>query len=298
MAQPLALTDWSLVRTFLAVIDAGSVTGAARVLGAHQPTVSRQIAELERQLGCALFERTGRGATPTRAALALVDGARQMQAGAASVSAALASGRAVSGGTVRLSAPSLVAAWLLPPLLAELSVREPDIAVELVASNQISNLLRREADIAVRMVRVEQSSLVARKITDVRVVAAAHQRYLARAGTPRSADELLTHRLIGADRDSYLIRGFAKMGFRVEPRHFALRTDDPIVYAQLVASGAGIGFLGEYVVDRNPGLVTVLPELEIPRLPCWLAVHREIRGNPAIRRVYDFLASGLRDALG
>jgi DNA-binding transcriptional LysR family regulator len=298
MPEGIALADWTLVRTFLAVIDAGSVTGAARALGAHQPTVSRQITELERQLGCALFERTGRGAVPTRAALALVDGARQMRAGAASVAAALASGRAATGGTVRVSASSLVAAWLLPPLLAELSMREPDIDVELVASNQVSNLLRREADIAVRMVRVEQSSLVARRLGEVRVVAAAHERYLARAGTPRSADELLTHRLIGADRDPYLIRGFARLGYRVEPRHFALRTDDQIVYAQLVASGAGIGFLGEYVVDRSPGLVTVLPQLDIPRLPCWLAVHREIRGNPTIRRVYDFLANALREALG
>ena len=71
--------DWHLVRSFLAVLDAGSLMGAARALGAQQPTLGRHIAELEAQLGTPLFERTGRGLTPTAAALAIVDAARQMQ---------------------------------------------------------------------------------------------------------------------------------------------------------------------------------------------------------------------------
>ncbi|MFO0438336.1 MAG: LysR family transcriptional regulator, partial [Phenylobacterium sp.] len=57
--------DWTLVRSFLAVLDAGSLSGGAKRLGAHQPTLSRQVALLEAQLGAPLFERTGRGAAPT-----------------------------------------------------------------------------------------------------------------------------------------------------------------------------------------------------------------------------------------
>ena len=67
--------------------------------------------------------------------------------------------------------------------------RQPGIDVELVASNQLTNLLRPEADIAVRMVRPQQGSLVARKLADIPIVAAAHESYLARAGTPRRPED-------------------------------------------------------------------------------------------------------------
>ena len=71
--------DWTLVRSFLAVLDAGSVTAAAERSGARQPTLSRHVAELEAQLGAPLFERTGRGVAPTGAALAIVAAARRME---------------------------------------------------------------------------------------------------------------------------------------------------------------------------------------------------------------------------
>ena len=74
--------DWSLVRSFLAVLDHGSLLGAARHLKMSQPTLGRHIAELESQLGVVLFERTGRGLVPTATALQLAEAARGMEAGA------------------------------------------------------------------------------------------------------------------------------------------------------------------------------------------------------------------------
>jgi DNA-binding transcriptional LysR family regulator len=289
--------DWSLVRSFLAVLDAGSLMGAARQLGAQQPTLSRHVAELEAQLGAPLFERTGRGVTPTLLALAVADAARQMQDGADALARSLARERAVTTGSVRITASQVAATWLLPALLARLAEAEPGIQIELVASNQLSNLLRREADIALRMVRPAQSSLVARKLGEVRIVAAAHQSYLARAGVPRKPADLLAHRLIGYDRDDLVLRGFARMGFPITREQFALRTDDQVAYGQLVASGAGIGFVAAYNVTQWPGVKTLLPMLQIPSLPCWLAVHREIRGSRVVRRVYDFLADAVPAAL-
>jgi len=285
--------DWTLVRSFLAVLDAGSLTGAARKLGAQQPTLSRHVAELEAQLGTPLFERTGRGVVPTAAARAIADAARRMHEGAAALSGALAGRLESDIGTVRVTTSEVAAAWLLPPVLAALQVAEPGIAIELVASNRISNLLRREADIAVRMVRPEQGSLVARRIGEVPIGAYAHERYLARAGVPRRPQDLLEHRLVGYDTDDTLVRGFAAMGFPVARERFAPRTDSHVAYARLVAEGAGIGFLASYTTARLPGLVRVLPELPVPPLPCWLAVHREIRGSRVVRRVFDFLADAL-----
>ncbi|WP_425257101.1 LysR family transcriptional regulator [Rubrivivax sp. RP6-9] len=289
--------DWTLVRSFVAVLDAGSLMGAARQLGAQQPTLSRHIAELELQLGTPLFERTGRGVVPTAAALAIADAARQMEDGAGALARALAGQREATTGTVRITTSQVAAVWLLPPVLAALQQAEPGIQIELVASNGLSNLLRREADIAVRMVRPAQGSLVAKKLGDIPIVAAAHDSYLARAGAPRQPDDLLQHRLIGFERDPSLLRGFAALGLPVTRAHFALRTDDQVAYGQLVAAGAGIGFVAAYNVPQWPGVRTLLPTLKVPPLPCWLAVHREIRGSRVVRRVYDFLAAALPAAL-
>lgn len=282
--------DWTLIRSFLAVLDAGSLMGAARKLGAQQPTLSRHIIELESQLGGPLFERTGRGVTPTALGMTIAESARQMQAGATALAHAVAGRSSELKATVRITTSQVAATWLLPTLLSRLSAEEPEISVELVASNQLSNLLRREADIAVRMVRPDQASLIAKKLYDIPLGAAAHQSYLAGRAPLKQPQDLLQHRLLGYDRDETILRGFARMGLRLTRDHFAIRTDDQIAYGQLIASGAGIGFVALYCLRHWPGVVPVLPQLGIPPLPCWLAVHREIRGNRAVRRVYDFLA--------
>jgi DNA-binding transcriptional LysR family regulator len=285
--------DWALVRSFLAVLDAGSLMGAARRIGAQQPTLSRHIAELESQLGTPLFERTGRGVVPTAAAQAIADAARQMEAGAEQLALRLAGRRDATRGSVRITTSQVAACYLMPSVLAALQQAEPGIQVELVASNQISNLLRREADIAVRMVRPTQGSLVARRLAELPIVAAAHQAYLQRAGTPRKPPDLLQHRLIGYDRDDTIERGFARLGVALPREAFALRTDDQVAYGRLIASGAGIGFVAQYNLPHWPGVVPLLPMLQIPPLPCWLAVHREIRGSRVVKRVYDFLAEAI-----
>lgn len=289
--------DWALIKSFLAVLDAGSLMGAARRLGAQQPTLSRHVAELEAQLGTPLFERTGRGVTPTAAALAIADAARHMQDGAQALSRGLAKSRDMNTGTVRISTSEVAAVWLMPAVLARLQAEEPGIQIELVASNGITNLLRREADIAVRMVRPAQASLIAKKLGEIAIVAAAHTDYLARAGTPREPADLLQHRLIGYDRDETLQRGFAALGVPITRERFAIRTDDQVAYGRLVASGAGIGFVAAYNIAHWPAVVALLPQLAIPPLPCWLAVHREIRGSRLVRRVYDFLADEIRAEL-
>ena len=285
--------DWALVRSFLAVLDAGSLMGAARTLQAQQPTLSRHVAELESQLGTPLFERTGRGVTPTAAALAIAKSARQMQDAAERLSQTLTGSRNATTGTVRVTASQVAAVWLLPPVLAELQRAEPGIAIELVASNRIENLLRREADIAVRMLRPVQGSLVARKLADIGMGAYAHRSYLAHAGTLRRPEDLLAHRLIGYDHDDTVIRGFARSGMTITGQQFGLRCDDQIAYAQLIASGAGIGFISHYSARALQGVEPVLPQLRIESLPCWLAVHREIRSSKLVRRVYDFLAEAI-----
>ncbi len=286
--------DWSLIRSFLAALDHGSALAAARQLKTSQPTVGRHIADLESQLGVVLFERTGRGLVPTATALQLAESARDMEAGALQLTRTLSGTQQQTSGTVRITASVPVAVHLLPPILARMRTELADVQVELVSSNQVSNLLRREADIAVRMVRPQQGTLLAKKIGDVVIGAYAHRHYLARHCPIRQPADLLAHSLIGNDADTSILRGFQAMGFAVGPEAFALRTDDFIVQWQAVRAGLGIGFLADYMARTDPDVMPVLADkLPIPSLPMWLAVHREIRTNRRIRAVFDYLAEAL-----
>ena len=286
--------DWSLIRSFLAALDAGSLLGASRSIKTSQPTLGRHIAELERQLDVVLFERSGRGLVPTPTALKLAEAARAMEAGALKLESTLKGTQTQTAGTVRITASATVAVHLLPSVLAQMRQSLPDIQIELVASNQISNLLRREADIAVRMVQPQQGSLIARKLANVRLGAYAHRNYLARRGTPHLPPDLLLHDLIGSDTDTAIVQGFRAMGFTVQRESFSFRSDDLLAQWQAVRTGLGIGFVADYLARTDPLVQRVLPgQLKIPTLPMWLAVHREIRSNPRIRAVYDFLATAL-----
>ncbi len=289
--------DWSLLPTFLVALERGSLLGAAKHLGISQPTAGRHIADLEAQLGRALFERTGRGLRPTALALELAGPARAMQSGALALAERLLDTQGQQAGTVRLSASQPVACYLLPDILARLRQALPAIQIELVVSNLVSNLLRREADIAVRMVRPAQSSLVAKRIAEVTLSVCASTAYLARCGTPAQPADLLRHELIGYEQQEDLLRGFAAMGFPVGRERFALRTDDLIAQWAAVRAGLGVGFVADYVIDTDPAVQRLLPMLPLPRLPVWLTVHREIRNSARIRAVYDFLAQAVPQAL-
>ena len=281
--------DWNLIRSFLACLDAGSLLGAARQLRLSQPTLGRHIAELESQLGLVLFERTGRGLTPSTNALGLADAARAMEAASFQLARKTTAARSPESGTVRITASQPVACFLLPPMLAQMRLALPGIQIELESSNAETNLLRREADIALRMVRPKQATLIARKVGNVKIGAYASTSYLARRGIPRTPGDLLKHDLIGYDRNDEMVRGFQALDSSVGRGSFALRSDDLIVHWQAVLAGLGIGFVAVWLGHSTPQVQRLLPDLALPDFPIWLTVHREIRTNPHIRAVYDYL---------
>jgi DNA-binding transcriptional LysR family regulator len=285
--------DWALMRSFLAVMDEGSLQAAARKLSSTQPTIGRHMAELEQQLGAVLFERAGTSLRPTHTATLVAEQARQMSQGADAVARAVASRSEALTGTVRITASETVACYLLPALFAQLREEAPGISIELVASNQASNLLRRDADIALRMFRPTQTNLIAKKIAEVAVAPYAHTSYLKRRGSPKTPNDLIHHDLIGYDREDTIIKGFRSFRFDLKPESFAFRTDDHRTYVEAVRAGLGIGFIAHYAAKRDAQLVQLLPELKIKPLPMWLTVHREIRHSKHIRQVYDFMADNI-----
>lgn len=247
--------DWNLVKSFLAVLDAGTLSAAAARTGVSQPTLGRHVDELETLTGLLLFERGRSGMVPTQNALALAEEARAMQAGADAFALAVAGRETAVEGTIRITASEIVSNHVLPEILVDLQEAEPGLEIELVASNSVSNLLARDADIAVRMVRPVQNDLVARKVNEMAMGAFARRDYLDRHGIPATAGELAAHRLVGYDRDDVIERGMARLGFAYDRSLFRFRTDHQVVYWELVRAGAGIGFGPLFVAARSPDLV-------------------------------------------
>ena len=286
--------DWNLIRSFLAVVDNGTLAGAANALGTSQPTIGRHIDALEEATGLTLFTRGRHGMMLTDAALPLVEDAKAMRAEADRF-LLKAEGRAQQvRGPVRITASEVVSTYILPPIIAEFCEIEPEIEVELVSSNAVENLLSRDADIAVRMVRPTQNDLIARKLGDLGMGVYAHKDYLDRHGEPTDMETLLQHRIVGQDRSNLIIDGMARFGITADRSLFAVRTDDQVAYWELVKSGAGIGFAAHILATDAPGMVRILKDVEIPALPMWLASHQELRTSEKIRRTVDFLHRKIR----
>ena len=290
--------DWNLIRSFVGVAETGSLSAAARKLAASQPTLGRHIAELEQALGVVLFRRGRTGYELTEQGAALLDRARTVGE-AANAFARLATGATEQvAGTVRVAASEVVSAYVLPPMVARLRQQERGIEVEIVASNQVENLLRRDADIAVRMVAPAQQDLIARKIADLPLTACAAKIYLDRRGRPETPEDLLTHDLIGYDRATDLIQGFAALGVSIDRHAFGFRTDNQIVFWEAIRAGNGVGFAQRVLAERDPLVEAILPELVLPALPMWLVMHRDVRTSARVRRVADFLFAELKRYAG
>jgi len=283
--------DWTLIRSFLAVAEARSLSAAARATGISQPTLGRHIREAEAALRVALFARVPQGVHLTEAGQALLAPARAMRLAAAELALA-AKGRATGvEGNVRITASRVVSHAILPPILARLREEEPGIEIDLIPSDTSENLLMGEADLALRMYRPTQLDLVAQKLADLPLGLYAAPSFLDRQGRPNTAEALMGLDFVGQDRATQIIRAMGGIGFPVTREFFPVRTDDPLVYLDLVRAGCGVGGLLRLIGDADPMLERIDGLIALPTLPVWLVAAPALRQSPRLRRVWDALAT-------
>jgi DNA-binding transcriptional LysR family regulator len=280
---------WELFRSFLAALQAGSLSAAARALKLTQPTVGRHIDELEKALGTTLFTRSQHGLQPTEAALELAPHAKAMAASAGALIRTVSGRSQEISGAVRLSASEVIGVEVLPPMLVSLRVQHPRLTLELVVSDEIRDLLRRDVDLAVRNVRPTQAGLVARKIGKVTLGLYAHRRYLEAHSVPRTPEDLSEHALIGYDQETPAVRTLQARGMRFTRGMFALRTDSNLTQLAAIRAGYGIGICQAVLGQRDADLVRLLPKHFAFGLEIWLVLHEDLRDNPRMRAVFDHL---------
>ena len=282
--------DWTLWRSFLAVLRSGSLSQAARGLHLTQPTVGRHIDLLEEALGAVLFTRAPSGLRPTALALGLRREAETMAAAAAQLARTASGEAARAEGLVRLTTSEFTGVAVLPAILARFRERYPAIEIDLVMTDRNLDLLRGDADLAVRNVAPSQSALVTRRIGDVPVCFFAHREYAARHGLPESLDALAGHWLIG--REEYVERIPALQGLGLR---FGFSCPSDIGLLAALRAGLGIGACQTGVAAQDPALLPVLPGFVVARVGLWVTMHEDRRSLKRLRLLFDHLAEELAD---
>ncbi len=284
--------DWALYRTLLAVLDEGSLSGAARQLAITQPTVARHIDALEATLGTDLFIRSQRGLEPTDLARTLRPHAEVMAIAAATLLRTASGAPGAVEGTVRISASEVIGVEYLPLILAQLRREHPALVIELALSDRVDDLLGRAVDIAVRMTDPKQGALLARRLPPVELGFHAHVDYLERVGMPTAVADLSRHDVIGYDAETPALRAMATRLAPLDRRGFALLADSNLAQFAAIRAGFGIGICQVAVARRNPTLVRVLHDIAL-HLPLWIVMHEDLKTSARYRIVFDALAVGL-----
>jgi DNA-binding transcriptional LysR family regulator len=285
--------NWEWYRTFLRVLETGSLSAAGRAMGLTQPTVGRHIDSLETALGLKLFTRAFDGFAPTDAALELEPYAAALATTAAALRRVASSHGSGVRGTVRLTASEVIGVEVLPPILAALRREHPKLTIELVLSNKVDDLLHREADIAVRMFRPSQDALVAKRVGGVEVGLYAHERYLTEHGVPKSMEELSGHAIIGFDQENAFIRKLQDQFPAFSRAAFAFRADSDLAHLAAIRAGFGIGICQSALAARDEAIVRVLKTKFSLTMDTWIAMHEDLRESPRCAVTFTALAAGL-----
>jgi DNA-binding transcriptional LysR family regulator len=248
------------IAIFVKVVQAGSFSGAARLLGMPNTTVSAKVARLEKRLGVTLIQRTTRKLNITPAGQAYFErcarGLEEIEAAEAEVSLSAAEPR----GLLRITAPGDVAMGMLPPIVGRFLARFPRTRVEVLVANRVIDLLAEGVHLAIRAARLRDSTLVARRFVPFSGGLWASRAYLGRRGTPRTPADLEAHDCLVFPRFSAQPLRLSDGRGRAEVRFTGrLAVDDPQTLRNFVLQGEGIGTLPDYLARATP-LVRVLPK--------------------------------------
>ena len=274
--------DWEDLRHFLALADAGTLSGAARALNVDHATVGRRVSALEAVLGGPLIERLPKRWVLTESGHRVQELAQGMQVQAHALERALRAKYLPLSGTVTLSTPPVFASQFLAPRLATLRRLYPDLHLTLLGAKAVASLSQQEADIAVRISRPREASSVARKIGTMEFWLYAAPGYDAR---PEAEWQFIAydHSMDEAVEQAWL-REFAG------DRPIVFRANDLTSQIAAARAGVGIAALPCFVALPDAGLASLSVDLKRASRDIYLVVHADLRRMPAVRAVLEFVA--------
>jgi DNA-binding transcriptional LysR family regulator len=291
--------DWDKLRIFNAAAEAGSFTHAGEALNMSQSAVSRQVSALEQELGVPLFHRHARGLILTEQGELLASTANEVMMKLEATRVKLVDSKGKPSGDLRVSTTvGLGASWLAWRVNQFLDLY-PGIHLELILSDDELDIGMRKADVAIRLRQPTQPDLVQRKLFTVHFHVYASPDYIKRFGEPNSAADLDDHRIIniGENTPSYLrdlnwlVTAGRKNGDKRSP---VLTINNIVAIKRAVQKGVGIAMLPDYIIDPDSGLVTVLPEANVPSFDSYFVYPEELRNSVRVTAFRDFLIANAR----
>lgn len=286
--------DWQWWQFFLEIAEHGSLSKAASGLKISQPTLSRHLVAMEKELGHLLFERSSQGLTLTPFAGSLVEEGKVMQSSARRLQRISQGQDKQLQGRVRLSVNEMMAQYYIPILLPKFMQLYPEVFVEVEVTNKASSIDKRDADIAIRMFKPRQLDLIAQYLNELELGLFASKTYLRNNGTPKTVKQLFDekHCLLGFDRDQKFIEGGRQLGFDIKNEQFSFRSDSIALQFELAKQNAGIVATHKNLAIKQ-GLQLLAIDIKLPSLPIYLVCHRDIHHNPRIRVMMSYLAKNL-----
>jgi len=293
-ALAAGIMDWDKLRIFHAVAEAGSFTRAGERLNLSQSAVSRQISALEASLKVPLFHRHARGLILTEQGELLYRAVHEVFGKLAMTAAQLSESKEHPTGPLKVTTTVAFGSTWLTPRMHEFLDIYPEIEVNLLLTDRELDLSMREADVAVRLAPPRQADLIQRHLLTVHMSIFAAPVYLEKHGTPVSAADLDSHRIVVYGENirppvpdvNWLLRIGSETG---QMRRAALTVNNVYAIKRAVQSGAGLGALPEYMGQDQSNLVEVLPDLEGPQFDAYFVYPEEMRASKRIQVFRDFL---------
>jgi DNA-binding transcriptional LysR family regulator len=290
--------DWDKLRVFHAVAEAGSFTHAGEVLKLSQSAVSRQISALEASLNTTLFHRHARGLILTEQGELLNQTVKEVFGKLAMTEAMLTESKEHPKGPLKVTTTVAFGSTWLTPRIRDFLDLYPEIEMTLLLDDGELDLSMRQADVAIRMTSPRQPDLIQRQLMKVHVHLFSTKEYLDRAGTPKTPEDLQTHKIVIFGEEARLPA--ASVNWLIDlcranktvPKQ-VLRVNNVYGIYRAVKGGLGIASLPDYMVHDDKGLVRVLPELEGPSVDAYFVYPEVLRHSKRIAVFREFLIKGI-----
>lgn len=282
--------EWSDVRIFLAIARAGTLGGAARVIGQTQPTMGRRLRALEDAVGQPLFHRTSDGLVLTDEGSAALVHAERMEEEVLGLSRALAGQGNTLTGSLRVTSSDWFGMHVLTPVFASFLRQHPEVSVELVTDSRQYSLARREADLAFRITPFEEPDVIQRKLLHMQYALYGHRDLVVpHAGDGQGAA------LIGMDTAFGTLPDVTWAGRMLPRARIAYRSNNRGVQARMCAEGGGFAVLPCALGDATPDLRRIDLGEAPPGRDVWFGIHRDLRRLARLRALVDLTVALLGD---
>ncbi len=293
--------DLDLLRRFYVVAKAGSASKAAQILGMTQPALSRQISLLERSIGAELFFRHQKGLKPTQQGDILLESTEKILTEAAKVNNILKAENQHINRPLKVVTTVAISSMVLPHYLPRFLVQHPDIKLEIVASNEFPDWKTGEADVVIWTLHEKDKDLISHRLTTYHMKLYASREYLNQYGTPKTVEDLSSHRLLGFGRTpshaTYDLNWHLKLGRDPKNLHIPYLTlSNTHGLMRLAENGAGIVSLSKEIYQQEKtNLISILPEIEGPKGTTYLSYPTELKKMNSIQSLYSFLKDAIKE---